>query len=355
MADQDNSGGPQGLRQGSPGPAPREAAGDAGPAPAGRRARGVAVASVVASAALLSSSYTLTEVALRDVPPLTIGFLRFAAATVLLAAWVHLVRQYAAPDPADRRRLALGGLLGITLYFSIENVGVQLASPTDAALLVAAYPALTALLELLVYRQRTSAGAMAGIALSILGVYLVVGFTPEGGTQRQVGDVLLVLSGVVWALYNFVTRELGDRYPADQILYYQVRAGAVGFLPLALVEVQAWRTPDHPVATFASLASLTVLCSIVGLGLYAKGLKRLRSSTAVNLLNLVPIFGLIIPVVTLGEDVTPLQVVGGLVVICGVTITSRRGVPNDPTREQHTPHRNPPHPRGKDTAETPCQ
>lgn len=80
-----------------------------------------AVSSVVVAAAILSSSYTLTKVALRDVPPLTIGFIRFALAAVLLAAWVH-VRGYERPGRQDLGRLALGGLLGITLYFSLENL-----------------------------------------------------------------------------------------------------------------------------------------------------------------------------------------------------------------------------------------
>ncbi|MFR9725983.1 DMT family transporter [Streptomyces sp. MS19] len=288
-----------------------------------RRGRGTGVAAVLLSAALLSSSYTLTEVALRDVPPLTIGLLRFTAAAALLAVWVHLVRGYPAPDRADRTRLALGGLLGITLYFAVENVGVELATATDAALLVGAYPALTALLELIVHRQRTSAGGLAGIGLSVAGVCLVVGFTPDGGTERWAGDVLLVLSGVVWAFYNFVTRDVGSRCPADQVLYYQARTGALAFLPLALLEWGSWREFAAPVTTVASLAALTLLCSIAGLGLYAKGLQHLRSSTAVNLLNLVPVFGLIIPVVALDEDVTAFQVLGGLVVIIGVTVTTR--------------------------------
>ena len=284
-----------------------------------------ALASVVIAAAVLSSSYTLTKIALRDVPPLTIGLIRFSLAAGLLAVWVHGVRRYPHPAARDLRRLAVGGLLGITLYFAVENIGVQMATATDAALLVAAYPALTALLELIIYRTRASRAGLLGIALAIVGVYFVVGYAPGGGgPHRRIGDVLLIVSGFVWALYNFATRSVSDRHPAPVVLYYQALAGAAGFLPLALIEHRQWHVPAHPAATIGCLVALTLLCSIAGLGLYAKGLQRLRASTAVNLLNLVPVFGLLIAIIALGEGVTALQLAGGVVVVAGVMITARR-------------------------------
>lgn len=297
----------------------------------------IALSSVVLAAFVLSSSYTLTKITLADVPPLTIGLIRFSIASVVLGVWVRLIRRHDRPTSADIRRLMVGGLLGITLYFAIENMGVNLATASDAALLVAAYPALTALLELIVYRKRTSSQGLVGIALAIIGVCLVVGYAPASGPYRLVGDVLLVVSGIVWALYNFATRGVVKRHPTPVVLYYQSVAGAIGFVPLALFEHSHWRVFAHPAATVPSLAGLTVLCSIVGLGLYAKGLQRLSPSTAVNLLNLVPLFGLVIAVVTLGESVTPLQIAGGVVVIAGVTVTSRHEIASRHREERAEP------------------
>lgn len=311
----------------------RTAAADPMSVPDSDAGRRTALVCVVTAAVVLSSSYTLTKVALRDVPPLTIGVIRFLLAAALLGGWVHIVRRYPRPAPADLRRLAVGGLLGITLYFAIENIGVRLATASDAALLVAAYPAITSFLELVIYRQRTKPIGVAGIGLAIVGVFLVIGYAPSTSDgNRLLGDILLVVSGIVWAFYNFVTRGIGDRYPTPVVLYYQSAVGAAAFIPLALLEVGSWHAPEHPGATIGSLMALTLLCSIAGLGLYAKGLQRLRPSTAVNLLNLVPVFGLVIAVATLGETVTPLQLVGGIVVVAGVTITTRYEARNESSR-----------------------
>lgn len=303
--------------------------------------RGTSVLSVVAAAAIMSSSYTLTKVALVDVPPLSVGFIRFALAAVVLWVWVCLRPPYPTPSRADQARLALGGLLGITLYFTIENIGVDLATPTDAALLVAAYPAITVLLELVIYRQRIHLRGTLGIALAIVGVFLVVGYHPAAGPERLIGDMLLIVSGVVWALYNFATRDVASRLPTTVVLYYQTRVGALAFLPLAFIEHDQWRTPTQPATTLTVLLLLGVLCSVAGLGLYAKGLQHLRASTAVNLLNLVPLFGLIIALVTLGGTVTVVQLLGGLTVIAGVTLSTRRSgstpAPRPPTEGVHHP------------------
>lgn len=285
----------------------------------------LAVIATVAAAAVLSSSYTLTKIALRDVPPLTIGFLRFAAAAFILACWVHFHPNYPRPGWRDLCRLSLAGLVGITAYFSVENIGVDFATPTDAALLVAGYPLLTALLELLIFRQRTNRAVLVGFGFAIIGVYLVIGYTAGGGAHRHIGDILLTVSGVIWALYNLMIRDVASRYPMPVILCYQTCAGALGFLPLALTELRQWHSFAEPTLTVGCLCGLTILCSIMGLGLYAYGLRYLRASTSVNLLNLVPLFGLIIPAVTLGERVTLVQLAGGIVIIIGVATSVKYG------------------------------
>ena len=78
-------------------------------------------------------------VALADVPPLTLGALRFVIAAGLLGVFAWATRSIERVARADVARLALGGLLGVTGYFALQNLGVQLTSASDAALLVASF------------------------------------------------------------------------------------------------------------------------------------------------------------------------------------------------------------------------
>jgi len=286
---------------------------------AGSPSHTLAVLAVVGAALIWSSSYTVTKVALRQIPPFTIGLLRFTLAAALLGGLLLLFRPHPRPTPRDLLQLAGGGALGITLYFAIENLGVDWATASDAALLVAAYPAITIALEALLYRRGVALAKLLGIGIAVLGVYLIVRDVADAPSPSRLwGDILLVVSGVVWSLYNFSTRQLKDRYPTLVVVFYQTMAGAVGFLPLAWLEHRRWQVPG--LIASLSITHLGMLCSVAAFFLYAFGLKQLEASTAVGLLNLVPVFGLGLSLLVLKEQASGLQLLGGAVVLTGVML-----------------------------------
>lgn len=290
-------------------------------------ARLSSVFALVASTILFAASYTLTKVALVDLPPFTLGLARFLIAGAILAVWAVATRQ-PMPSREDRHRLAIAGLLGVTAYFAVENLALQWANATDAALLVASYPALTALSDAAVNRRLTSGAAWVGIGLAGLGVSVIVAAVPGASAMtpmRLWGDLLLLVPGVLWAFYTFITREVTTS-PLLTITW-QDAVGGLAFVPLALLELPRWHWPSQLPQTLGALAGLTVLCSIAAMVTYAQALRGLSSTTVVTGLNLVPLWGLVIAAVFLREHVFPLQVAGGLVVCLGVTLTARRARP----------------------------
>jgi len=279
-----------------------------------------AVCAVVAAALFWSSSYAVTKQVLDDVGPLTIGAVRFTMAAVLLGMLIRLNRHRPArPDVRQRRQLHLSGFLGITVYFVLENVGVDLSTASDASLIVATYPMMTMLLELVVFRTRMPMLRVTGVLLATVGAFLVVRNGAEvGGSSRWAGDILLLLGGLAWAGYNVLTKRASTGQNAVSVTYYQTLAGAAGFLLASLLEAGDWRLPGA--TSSALLVYLAVACSVGGFLLYNYGLRRMASSVAVNILNLVPVFGVIGAVVINGETIRPAQVAGGVIIVVGVTL-----------------------------------
>ncbi|MEE1938775.1 DMT family transporter [Streptomyces sp. TRM 70361] len=279
-----------------------------------------AVCAVVAAALLWSSSYAVTKQVLEDVGPLSIGAVRFTLAALLLGVMVRMSRHRPVrPDAPQRRQLYLSGFLGITVYFILENVGVDLSTASDASLIVATYPLMTMLLERVLFRTRMPPLRVTGVLLATVGAFLVVRNGAQvGGSSRWAGDILLLLGGLTWAGYNVLGKRASTGQNAMSVTYYQTLAGAAGFLLASLVEAGDWRMPGLTASSL--LVYLAVACSVGGFLLYNYGLRRMASSVAVNILNLVPVFGVLGAVVINGESIRLAQVAGGAIIIAGVAL-----------------------------------
>lgn len=285
-------------------------------------------AAMITATVLFAASYTLTKVALRDIPPFTLGLVRFALAAAVLIA---VRRAGPRPTGAELRSIAWAATFGITAYFALENLGVEWATATDAALLVAAYPALAVALEAGITRTRPTTHTLTGLAITAAGVVLVVTASGTGAAhetpRRLLGDLLLIGSGLAWAAYTLTSQRLAHQRPVLQTVAWQDGIGALLFIPLAALEAPRWRAPLHPGATTASLTILVIGCSIAAMALYNHALTGLRPATAVNALNLVPIWGALIAATFLGEHLTHAHLIGAAIVLAGVAVTHREAHP----------------------------
>lgn len=284
----------------------------------------IGILSVLGAVVLWSSSYVVTKMGVGDIPPLTFAAIRFLFAVMLMVGLAFTIQRIDPVPAKDLRRLALGGLLGITAYFSLQNLGVQRTSAADASLLVASFPVITLLLEVFFRKAQVGFKQIAGIVIAIAGIYLIIDLTgSQVAPARMEGNLLLLLTGLAWALYNFATQDVVKKYATFTVIFWQTLFGMIALLPLALTEANLWR----PLTSDGLLGAvfLGVFCSVGAFLLYGYGLKSLRPGVAVNLLNLVPVFGLIFAAIFLHEKIGWAQILGGLIVIVGVTMSVSTG------------------------------
>lgn len=276
--------------------------------------------STISAILIWSTSFVATKISYVSFSPFTIGFLRFFIATVALVIVVFIRKEFRRVSVKDFGLLSLSGILGITFYFALENTGVKMTSASNAAMIVSAYPAITAILELLVFKVKTTFVKTMGIALAVGGV-CELSFSAHMGldTTQVIGNILLVIAGVVWTFYNFVTSKVVNSYPATTVSFYQTVIGTIAFIPLAGTELHQWTQPN--MESCLALLYLGICCSVVAFLLYNYGLRKLSSSTVVTMMNLVPVFGVIFSVLILHERLELKQIIGGIVVLLGVYLT----------------------------------
>lgn len=276
---------------------------------------------VIIAILLWSTSFVGTKIAYSSFPPLTLGAARFVIASMILGAILLARKEFARPAPKDIGLMGLSGVLGTTLYFALENIGLELTTASSAALIVASYPAITALLEFIFFRVKISMVKSLGIVMAVFGVYLISGSSTPESSGQLTGNVILILAGFVFAGYSFITRKVVKHYSMVTVSFYQTIAGTLAFIPLAFIEQSRWQVPSTE--SLWVLLYLGIFCSVAAFMLYNYGLRTLSSSTAVALMNLVPIFGVLFSIVFLHEILHVSDLLGGIIIIFGVILSVR--------------------------------
>jgi len=279
---------------------------------------------VIGAILFWSTSFVGTKLAFDSFPPITVGALRFLIATILLGGIVLSVsRHRVIPEKNDLKSMALCGFLGVTLYFSMENIGIRLTSASNAALIVASYPAITAFLERIIYKISISKYQLFGIITAIVGVSILTNSNENPSNHNEIwGDIILITTGFVWAIYTFTTRKLVNKYSTITSTFYQTLFGTLFFIPLAFFEIDKWNIPT--LHSIIYLFYLAIFCSVIAFVLYNFGLKKLSSSITVSLMNLVPVFGVIFSIIVLNESIGIKQLIGGLIIIVGVFFSVKK-------------------------------
>lgn len=283
----------------------------------------VSYLSILGALIIWSSSFVAIKIAYETYPPITLGATRFVAATLILGALTLLPKNRVRLEKKDILPVAVSGLMGITLYAVLQNIAMQWTSASSATLIIASYPIITLLLETLIYKTKLNAVKVIGILIAIGGVVILSYVKAEARQQNELlGIVLLIVAGIAWAFYNFLTKKVINRYPSISLLFYQTLFGTLFMLPLSLFERAQWQAPT--LMTFSMMLFLGVFCSVIAFLLYNLGLKKLSPSSVTSMLNLVPIFGVFFSWLLLGERVTLQKVIGGAIVILGVMLSLRK-------------------------------
>ena len=286
------------------------------------------ILSVLGALIIWSSSFVAIKIAYETFPPITLGAARFVVAALILGLLTLLPKNRKKLEKKDIIPVAVSGLMGITLYAVLQNIAMQWTSASSATLIIASYPAITLLLESLIYKVKLNPFKIIGILIAIVGVVILSYVKADTRQQGELlGVLLLLVAGVAWAFYNFLTKKVVNRYPSISLLFYQTLFGAIFMAPLALFERGDWAPPT--VLSFSMMLFLGLFCSVVAFLLYNNGLKKLPASSVTSMLNLVPIFGVFFSWVLLGEMVTLRKIIGGVVIIAGVMISARQGKPKE--------------------------
>lgn len=272
-------------------------------------------------------SFIATKVALRDLSPVTVVWLRFSIGMILLGAAVHLRRQFRLPSGSDIGYFALIGFIGITFHQWLQSTGLQTAQATTTAWIVATTPIFIALLGWLALKERLAWVQIFGILAATAGVLLVV---TRGnlallltGSIGAPGDFLILLSAPNWALFSILSRRGLRRYPATLMMFFVMGFGWL-FTTLLLVAGPGFNEIIRlSLPGWLGVVFLGVFCSGLAYIFWYDALQALPVAQAGAFVYLEPFVTLVVAALVLGEIITPASLLGGGVILLGVWMVQR--------------------------------
>ncbi|WP_223805359.1 DMT family transporter [Tsuneonella flava] len=262
------------------------------------------------------------------IPPFTLAFVRWTGAllAVLPFAWRHLVADKAILIERWRTVLALG-ITGVAAFNAFVYSGLRFTTASNGLLLQAAIPALVLVFNRLFFRDRASLLQIIGVALSMLGVVVIVlrGHLAElAHLQLNFGDFLILCGVVCWALYTAFLRLRPDCHPLS-FLVVTFAIGAIAMLPFAAFEMRAGATIPLRADVIGAFVYVAIFPSLVAYVLYNAAVAKLGAAPAGQMITLMPLFGALLAAALLGEALHSYHITGMLLIFGGI-ITSAVGV-----------------------------
>lgn len=285
------------------------------------------VLALVLAVSIWGAAYSAVKVVGDVVPPLTLACVRLS---LVLAVLLPLTVRHG-DRPALGRSSALLGTIGIALMFVCLNLGVARTTATDAVLIYAGgFPVLTLLLVLLLMRQRATARQLLGVAVSVLGVGVLVLHGAASLELSLVGDTLLLASALCGGVYTVVGERALQSGSLLGVVTGSVLYGVLALLPCVLIELA--RQGIGPLTTRDVL-----LVILLGAGttanwlLYAYGLQQLQAIEVAVIGNADILVGVAVAVLGLGEHLGVHAVLGGCLILASIwLVTSPSGTAGEP-------------------------
>ena len=254
--------------------------------------------------------------------PVAFTGLRVGTAAIFLLA-VAFARGDLVLPRRDVIGLLLIGMIGNGLYQLFFVHGVARTRAGNAALIVAAAPAFIALFARVRGLERVRRLTLVGIALSVLGVGLVIAGSarPSNGEVTLLGSMLVFCGVMCWSVYTILLQPYTKRIDVARLSAITMVGGAV---PLLIASTPALIATDWSVVGPSGWLAL-FYSSVISMGVayyfWYRGLRVLGPTRTAVYANLQPIIALAVAWAFLGEIPTIFQGVGAATIVAGVFLT----------------------------------
>jgi drug/metabolite transporter (DMT)-like permease len=267
------------------------------------------------------------------VPPMTLNFLRWALAFVILLPLAHGVFGRSGPLSVwpHWKRFALLGLLGVGCYNALQYLALKTSTPLNVTLVAASSPVWMLGIGWLFFAQRVSKRQIAGAVLSIAGVLVVLSrgqWTLLAQVRLVPGDVYVLIATVAWSFYSWLLAK-PEEAPA-------LRNNWAAFLMAQIIFGLGWSgffagsewalTDAHMVWSWPLAAALLYVAigpAVIAYRCWGIGVQRVGPAMAGFFANLTPLFAALLSAAFLGESPQSYHALAFMLIVGGILVSAK--------------------------------
>jgi drug/metabolite transporter (DMT)-like permease len=281
---------------------------------------------LLVTVAIWAFNFTVTRYALtHGFQPLAYSSLRFAAAAVVVSGITYGLERSLSLERRGLILLVAAAIVGIYLNQLAFSYAIDLTNASTVALIFGALPIVTALFAYAVGVERLHRRFWIAAVISLAGVGLVALGSRGGVSGSLLGNVLAFIATATWGIYSVAIVPLLSRYSVWRISAVALVAGAVPALVTALPQImdQRW---DLGALVWAGFAFAVLGPLVLTNVLWFTAIERVGPSRATLVTNLQPFLAALFAVALLSEELTWLQVTGGVAIGVALLLARRRPV-----------------------------
>lgn len=262
-----------------------------------------------------------TKWAMEEVHPFTLTFLRLSLASVFFVPFT-----WSRVDPTTRqkpipwRRLFSISFTGVSGFFIFSYSGIALTSGLEASILTGTLSLFTLLVAALFLKEKVNTAQWIGLGIGLVGVMLISIHADAQAKSSLLGDVLILLSNICWALYTAQTKSAKEEayLPSQFVTALSLMLGGITMIPFVVMEIAVYGWPAFSQRTVLSILFLSFGPTILSYALWNKSLQWFSAGSAGMYLNAIPLVSVAASALLLDESFTWRTLVGGTMILFGV-------------------------------------
>jgi drug/metabolite transporter (DMT)-like permease len=263
---------------------------------------------------LWGGSFFFNGAALRELPPLTLVFLRVVLGAAMLLPLLRIQGISLPKGVAGWTPFVVIGLLNNVIPFSLIVVGQTFIPSGLASILNATTPLFTVLVMAAAREEALQMRRVVGVALGLVGVIILRGWGVEQRTGQGIGILLCLGGAFSYGLAALAARRMLKDSPPLGTATFQLMASTVMMAIVAGAVEQPWRLPMPGAATWLSVLGLASLSTALAYIVFFQILRRSGATNVMLVTLLIPVTAILLGWLVLGEPISMREIAGAIVI-----------------------------------------